>query len=144
MRAEKHIALVMIMALVGTGCAVFGWMNDTDRVNDVMTQWDAAMRAGDVDAVMALYSENYKGWRGTSVDELRERLENWLPRMAEAGESVFDISEAVPTVDGNTATFSPVTLRMRDRAFQIRYTLTKEADGVWRISGTGRAESDDE
>ena len=140
MRASKHIVLIMILALVGMGCAALGGPSDTDRVRDVMTQWDSAIRAGDVDAVMAFYTENYEGWRGTGIDELRERFENWLPRMAEAGESVFDISEAVPTIEGNTATFSPVKLRMRDRSFPMQYTLTKETDGVWRISGTGRAE----
>jgi ketosteroid isomerase-like protein len=134
----------MILALVGMGCAVLGGMSDTDLVCDVMTQWNDAMKAGDVDAVMALYSEDYEGWRGTGIEELRERFDNWVPRMAEAEESAFDLSEAVPIVEENTATFSPVIFRMRDRSLRIQYTLTKEADGVWRISGTGRAESDDE
>ena len=144
MREAKHIALIMIMALAGMGCAALGGPSDTDLVCDVMAQWDAAMQAGDVDTVMAFYSEDYSGWRGTGVEELRERFEDWLPQMAEAEGSVFDISEAVPTVEENTATFSPITLRMGDRSFQMQYTLTKETDGVWRISGTGRADSDDE
>ena len=144
MRSAKHIVLVIIMALAGMGCAVLGGPSDTDLVCDVMTQWDTAMQAGDVDTIMALYSDDYSGWRGTGVEELRERFEDWLPQMAEAGESIFDISEGIPTVEGNTATFSPVIFRMRDRSLQMQYTLTKGADGVWRISGTGRAESDDE
>ncbi len=140
MRAVKYIGIVMALAIVGMGCAALGGMSDTDLVCDVMTQWDAAMKAGDVDAVMAFYSEDYEGMQGMGRDRMREMLEQFLPRMAEAEESVFDLSAAVPTVEGDTATFGPVTLQMGQRSFDLQYNLAKGADGVWRITGTNRAE----
>jgi len=139
MKVSKHVALIMVVAVIGTSCAMLGGKSDDELVCDVMTQWDAAMNAGDVDAVMALYSEDYEGMRGMGRDQMREMLERFLPRMAEAEESVFDLSGAVPTVEGDTATFGPVTLQMGERSFDMQYNLAKGADGVWRITGTDRA-----
>jgi len=140
MKASKHIALVMVLAAIGTSCAMLGGKSDDELVCGVMTQWDAAMNAGDVDAVMALYSEDYEGMRGMGRDQMREMLERFLPRMAEAEESMFDLSGADAAVEGDTATFGPVTLQMGERSFDMQYNLAKGTDGVWRITGTDRAQ----
>ena len=79
--------MLAVLAVVAAGCASLGGKSDADLVCETMTQMDAAMSAADVDAVMASYSEDYEG-RGRdgatmTKEGLRERYEQWLPRMAE-------------------------------------------------------------
>jgi ketosteroid isomerase-like protein len=150
MRLWKHIVMLAVLAVVIAGCAAMGGKSDADLVCETMTQMDAAMSTGDVDAVMAFYSEDYeaRGREGTTMgkEDLREMYERWLPRMAEraaeeGSERRTDMSQAVPQVDGDTATFGPV-IRQRGRGPRaMQYNLKKEADGVWRIVGRERLET---
>jgi len=154
MRFWKHITVMAVLAVVAAGCAALGGKSDADLVCDVVTQMDAAMSAGDVDAVMACYSEDYEGrGRGgttTTKDGMRERLEQFLPRMAErAAESGsqrrrMDMSQAVAAVDGDTATFGPVMRQGRQGTMRAsQYNLKKDADGMWRIVGTERIQTEE-
>jgi len=143
MRLWKHVTVLTALAIVAVGCAALGGRSDADLVCDVMTQWETATNAGDVDAVMELYSVDYEDRRGSTREEMRERLEQWLPRMAEREESIINTTEALPTVEGDTATFGPVMYQFGERSFGMQFKLAKEADGVWRIVGTERAETDE-
>ncbi len=152
MKSWKYIMTLAVLAAVAAGCAALGGKSDADLVCDVMTQMDDAMSAGDVDAVMACYSENYEGrGRGGSTmtkEDLRERYERFLPRMAEraaegGGERRTDMSQAVPNIDGDTATFGPVVRQGRRGTRTTQYNLKKEADGVWRIVGTERVQTEE-
>ena len=153
MRFWKHIMVLAVLAVVAVGCVALGGKSDADLVCDVVTQMDAAMSAGDVDAVMACYSEDYEGrGRGgttTTKDGMRERLEQFLPRMAEraaegGSQRRTDMSQAVPAVDGDTATFGPVMRQGRQGTMRAsQYNLKKDADGMWRIVGTERIQTEE-
>jgi len=153
MKFWKHIVVVAVLAVVAAGCAALGGKTDADLVSDVMTRMDAAMSTGDVDAVMACYSEDYegRGRGGTTMTKegMRERLERWLPRMAEraaegGSQRRTDMSQAVAAVDGDTATFGPVLRQGRGETIRAsQYNLKKDADGVWRIVGTERIQTEE-
>ena len=148
MKFWKHITVLAVLAVVVAGCAALGGKSDADLVCDVMTQMDAAMSAGEVDAVMACYSEDYEGrGRGGSTmtkEGMRERLERFLPRAAEGGgQRRTDMSQAAATVDGDTATFGPVMRQGRQGTRTTQYNLKKEADGMWRIVGTERVQTEE-
>jgi len=153
MKFWKHIVVVAVLAVVAVGCAALGGKSDTDLVCETMTQMDAAMSAGDVDAVMACYSEDYqgRGRGGTTMTKegMRERLEQFLPRMAEraaegGSQRRTDMSQAVAEVDGDTATFGPVLRQGRRETIRAsQYNLKKDADGVWRIVGTERIQTEE-
>ncbi len=143
MRFWKYVTVLTALAIVAVGCAALGGRSDDELVCDVMAQWETATNAGNVDAVMELYSEDYEGGGrgGSTREEMRERLEQWLPRMAEREESIINTTEALPTVEGDTATFGPVMYQFGERSFGMQFKLAKEADGIWRIVGTERAET---
>jgi len=145
MKSMIHMGAVVLLAVAVTSCAVFQSKSDEDLVCDLMVQLDTAMKAGDVEDVMALYSEDYEGRNGSTRDDMRERLERWLPRMKEAAESGrwrTDMSQAVAAVDGDTATFGPVIRQGRQRTMTSQYILKKETDGIWRIVGTERLQTE--
>ncbi len=153
MRIWTHLAAAAVLASVAVSCATFGGPSDEELVCQTVTQMNAAMSTGDVDAVMAFYSEDYegRGRGGTTItkEELRERYERFLPRMAErAAESGWqrrtDMSQAVAKIDGDTATFGPVIREGRWGTMTTQYNLKKDADGVWRIVGTERIRTDEE
>jgi len=154
MKSWKCLLMLAALAVVTAGCASLGGKSDAELVCETMTQMDAAMSSGDVDAVMACHSEDYEG-RGRdettmTKEDLRERYERWLPRMAEraeedgGGRRRTDMSQAVPEVDGDTATFGPVLRPGRQGGTRAtQYNLKKEADGMWRIVGTERIQTEE-
>jgi len=136
----RHIAIALAIAVVGAGCATLGGPSDEELVADVMAQWETAMESGTADEIIALYSENYQGTRGYGRDEWKSMLERFLPRVRQQGVKMADTSEMVISVEGDTATAGPITFGSGRRSMKMQLTLTKEADGVWRITKSGTAE----
>ncbi len=138
MHSLKALAPLAVLVVVGVGCAGMGGPDDETLIMGVVTDYVAAMDAGNVDGLMPLYSKDYSDERGTTYDGLRDRFDRMLP-MLEQYDVEIDASEVVATVDGNTATAGPITMGAQGRSFSSNLLLSKEG-GNWLITGSERNE----
>ncbi len=91
-----------------------------------------AMKAGDMDALLALYSKDWEDNHGAAKDSLKDRYQGMADKDGYK-DTVVDLSAAEVTVDGDTVTVAPVTLTSSAGSITYAHKLKKEADGVWRL-----------
>ena len=94
-----------------------------------------AMRAGDANALIAFYAEDWTDHHGATKDSLKERYQGMRDKGGR-GDIAFDLSAAEVVVDGDFATITPVTLISPTGSITHTHKLKKEADGVWRFVHT--------
>ena len=91
-----------------------------------------AMKAGDVNALVAFYSEDWKDNHGATKDSLKDRYQGTGDKGGRE-DMEFDLSAAKVVVDGDIATITPVTLTSSRGSITHTHKLRKEAGGVWRL-----------
>ena len=122
---------IVALALV-CGCAAIGkGPSDEALLGDLLEQWKAAAIAQDIDALMALFSEDYAGSQGDKYDTKLFLLEGKDMGYLDDMEVVLDSTEI--TIEGGTATAYPLELKTAMSEFTIKLTLTKESSG-WLIT----------
>ena len=122
---------IVALALV-CGCAAIGkGPSDKDLLGDLLEQWKTAAIAQDIDAMMALFSENYEGSQGDKYDTKLFLLEGKDMGYLDDMEVVLDSTEI--TIEGAAATAYPLELTTAMSKFTIKLTLTKEPSG-WLIT----------
>lgn len=107
-------------------------------VGTTMAEWKAAMKAKDLDKLMAKFSEDYVSSRGSDKVALRERMSRAIERGFMDNVTVSDINAKIIIVGGN-ATFGPVEFFSDNDTFKLDYILRKEKD-TWRIVSSRRYE----
>ncbi len=123
--------IIAVLALA-SGCATVGGPTAEEQVDGVIAAWQAALKAAELDTVLALYSEDYSSSQTPDKAALRRSLENareFLPELE------TDLSQAQTTVNGGSATVGPVRMNARGRDFSMQITLAEEQDG-WKIINT--------
>ncbi len=128
------VVAVVIVVLAG-GCQV-GAPSDEELINWTMTDWKAALKARDLDRLMATYSENYVSARASGKDSVRERMtrifdRGWMDNVK------VTLENAKTTIDGDKAEFGPVKFSSDEGMFTREYTLQKES-GAWFLAGSKR------
>jgi len=132
MRASRvAFALIILAAMaIAWGYPVSTTLASSEKaVAKVLDAYHTAMKAGDVEKVMAAISENYGNSQGTNKAEMRMFIAGAAAQNAFAGMSV-DMSKCEISVAGDTAAAKPV---IYDPATAYMYKIKKESDGVWRI-----------
>lgn len=123
--------LLAVVELVG--CATGGkGSNPRDEIMAALDGYHAAMVAGDVERMVDVFSDDYSSADGNVKSAMAGMFQSWLDAGVFDGIE-FDLSSCEITVDGNEATVGPVNYVMRLGTAGNRYTMRKEADGVWRI-----------
>lgn len=97
-----------------------------------MREYVKAMRAGDVDALLGFYSEDWQDNHGAAKDSLKERYQGTHDKGGYK-ETEIDLSAAEAAVDGDIVTVTPVTLMSSKGSITYIHKLKKEADGAWRF-----------
>ena len=120
---------VVLLAVVGAGCAALRGASDQNMVMNAVTQWQAGFNERDTAAVVEMLSEDYSDARGLT----RRSFGDIMPALDSLGVGQADISEVTVAVDGESATAGPVSLEMEGRENMYDISLRKEDDGVWRI-----------
>jgi ketosteroid isomerase-like protein len=100
-----------------------------------MKAYREATESGDLNALLACYSEDWEDNHGRRKGALRESHKGKSEKGGH-NEPEVDVSEAVLVVDGDNATFSPVTLWSPSGSITYTHKLKKEADGDWRLIHT--------
>lgn len=137
-KARKVVAVTVSLALVylASGCAgLQRGPSDEELLGELIRGWKSAMDEGDVDKLLSFYSKDYKGARDTDYEGLAERMEQMVPLFKEYDVEIA-IADTKTEIDGNTATLGPIVLDSSFGSRNMAINATKEADGVWRITGT--------
>jgi ketosteroid isomerase-like protein len=137
------LAVSVALVCVTSGCAMLkGGPSDEDMLGELLQTYKTGMEAGNAEAVIALYSENYESRRGGTYEEMVERMERFIPRMAER-DIELDIGEAEVQIEGDTARVGPIVSEGRRGTMRRTLICTKEEDGCWRITGSERQRSEE-
>ena len=136
--ARTAIVVTVSLGLVylASGCAgLQRGPSDEELLRELLGGWQAAMDEGDVDKVLSFYSKDYKGARGTGYEGLAERMEQMLALLEEYDVEI-STADANIEIEGKAAALGPVVLDSSFGSRDMSINATKEADGVWRITGT--------
>jgi len=130
------VVAVLIVVLAGS-CQVGGPSNE-ELINWTMTDWKAALKARDLDRLMATYSENYVSARASSKDLVRERMagifdRGWMDNVK------VNLENAKIKIKGDKAQFGSVEFISDEGKLSYEYILQKEY-GAWFIVGSERQE----
>ena len=127
---------VLLMATLATGCALLGGGGATDEelALQLLRDYEAAYATYDAEAAKALLADDYVGRRNNGKEGIDRRMQ-W---MEENGRVLqLDLTNAVVTVDGDTARVSEVGRTWGNRDFTVTYVLSRSADG-WLIQTVER------
>jgi hypothetical protein len=130
--------LVVLLALVyvAGGCAMINrGPSDTDLLSELLHKYETALVEGNSDTLVSLYSESYESSDGTGYEEAMTRLRRIVPMIKEWDVKV-DAAETQVHIEGDTATLSPIVFDTPAGGMTLTMFATKEAGGVWRITGS--------
>ncbi len=133
---KSQIAALLAVGLfvLAAGCEMGGGLSDEAQLTAALGQWKAATEAQDIDKIMEPYSEDYEGGRGEGKEGVREFLSGMIEEGA-MEDLDMDISEAEITINGDEATVGPIIYAGDWGEIEMKRTLKKESDGVWRVVG---------
>jgi ketosteroid isomerase-like protein len=116
-----------------TGCVTVEKASaDRPAVVKLLGQWKDAFASKNMDAIMALYSENFKtGDRNKAAEAkaIKGELDDGL-----VDNAVITVDNATITIQVNKADVSPITFSGRTGSATMRLTLAKE-QGRWLVIG---------
>lgn len=131
-RIFTRIAIVMCLTLLAVGCATGGsGPSDEELVQGVVDQYVAALKIVDLDAVFALYSDDYQGVFGD-----KEAEKAFLEDAKDQGymeDMEIDISDLAITVDGESAQVAGIVTETPMAVADATLTLEKRG-GAWVIT----------
>lgn len=125
---------IVALAVIGlVGCAGGGGgASDEEMIRSLIDQAMAALKAGDIDAMVAGYAEDFTSDQGGGKAEMREFLNGAKEQGFLDGIQV-DTSNLVITVDGEKATAKPIDLEGAFGALTVEFELQKR-DGQWLVT----------
>lgn len=132
-----RISTVFVMALslfLAVGCQMMPWGTSPEsKIQATLDQWEAGMEAQNLDQIMAAYSENFVIEEEPGRKEaLRQFMKNIVDMGYLAGAEV-DRETTQITVEGDTASASPVLLKTSADTYTLSFDLAKE-DAGWMIT----------
>ena len=124
----------VVTALSVAACATGnGTLSPEEEVAAQVGAWAAAMEAHDLDAVMAMHSEDFEHYEyGT-----KQSYGEYMGQVIEDG--LFDglviITDDMDIeVDGTRAAVYPIDMQAAFGGATVELVFEEEADGVWRIT----------
>jgi ketosteroid isomerase-like protein len=130
------LAALLALVYVAGGCAMLKrGPSDKDLLSELLKAYETALVEGDADKLISLYSEDYESLDGTDYEEAMTRLRRIVPMFEEWSIEV-GTAETQISVEGDTATLSPVILDTPRGEMTLTMFAAKEAGGVWRIIGS--------
>jgi beta-fructofuranosidase len=97
-----------------------------EAVTATMQAYAKALTAQDFDTVLDLLSDDFKDSHGFGKEDWKDRYQKMTGLDVE-------LDQAVASVDGDSATYTPVVVCSSWGPFTYTHKLKKEPDGVWRL-----------
>ncbi len=122
-----------IALVVAPGCGVRGsGPTDDELVAATVEGWREAMVAGDIDRVMATYSEEFSCFDAPDRGAIRAYLSGLLEQGALEGVEVF-VDRAEATREGEVYRVFPVEMVLANGSLTVSRLTLREEDGAWLI-----------
>ena len=122
-----------LLLIVAAGCATTGGGNalsDEEQVANVMKQYEEGLMTQDVDKIMILVSENFAS---AAKEDVRDFWEGFKAAGVLA-DVELNTDDAETEIEGEMAYVGPLFLTSAAGQLTQDFTLTKEDDGVWRVT----------
>lgn len=131
------LALCAMMAMVMVGCAGYGGggggMSDADAIQSLVDDAMTALKAGDIDAMVANYdAATFESDQGGGVAETKEFLQG-AQEQGFLDDIQVDTGNLVIEVDGDSATAKPIDLEGAFGALTLEFEL-KKIGGAWKVT----------
>lgn len=129
----KLVAAVLVAVAAVAGCATTGGkMTPEEKVAQTLNQWKTATEANDLEGMMAVFSEDFRGDDG-GKPEMREFIGGAIEEgMLEGAQ--MDLESAEIVVADGLASAEPVYLSSNRGSITMNIELKEDPDGEWRIS----------
>ena len=126
---RKNILRVMlaVMAVSLAGCQV----SQEQNIRAALFNLQEAYAEQDLDKIMAVYSEDYKGEGGEQKEQVREYLEGVMYQGYLRSTRV-DIEDVEIEIKGDTATVGPISYSGNWGQLDIKNVFKKEGS-TWRV-----------
>lgn len=128
--------IVGLMAVVMlAGCATGGGgPSDEELITGAVTRWGAAMAAKDMDGISAEISEAFEHYEMGDKASVTAYISGLIDEgMLDDAEISMEEMEITALEDGKFKA-APVYLDASFGGATLEFELTKEADGVWRVT----------
>jgi ketosteroid isomerase-like protein len=136
---SRVLTLSLTVALLLTaGCAGLKGASDEEQVADIVNSWLISFQEFDVEVAEEIYSEDFTSDFMENKEAVLQALES-DQFQGFIGNADIDISEAIITIEGDTATAEAIYMESDEFGFEVIHTLAKESDG-WKIVETGGSE----
>lgn len=127
------VLMVLALMTAAGGCATSPvGPSPADEVAGMLADYQAACEAGDVEAMLAAFSDSWSNAQGMDKRSLRSYFEG-LSNQGLLQDTTVEIGEVV--IDGGNATVTPLSYDGPTGKLSFTSTLKKEADGMWRFVG---------
>ena len=134
--SKRYFCAVTLMAVIGlvlSGCATGGGATPEELIGKTLADWKTAIETEDIDAAMALVSDDFSGTQGGGKDGMQTFLEDAKDQGNMAGIEVL-LDDVEITVDGDAGEAGPVDLSGSFGGFTLMMEFQKDDDGAWLIS----------
>ncbi len=136
-KSQIGVSVALVLAALVAGCATgSGGASDAEKIDALLNAYKAAALAADIDAIMALVSENFVHdgyeYQAEGKDELQEFMEEAVDMgYFENVEISYEYTET--TIEGDAAEVYPIDFANDQGSVTITLLLTKEK-GNWLIT----------
>jgi beta-fructofuranosidase len=124
------LAVSLLPAVIFGASCVQGGRDPADAIMAAVRAYAEAMEAGDAEAALAFFSEDWSK-DGATKEDLRENFAGGFFAAAYEDTEV-DLDQAEIVVDGDTATVGPVIFKTPGEDTPYMFEMKRESDGRWR------------
>ena len=124
------LKFLFVSTLSLTGCVSVA---PETEVRDALDSFHAAQKSGDIDALLAKYSEDFTNSQGATKAVIGPFLQTMIAQGLFEGVTPA-LENLKITVNGDSAVATPVEYQTPLGKAGWTYEFKKEADGVWRVT----------
>jgi ketosteroid isomerase-like protein len=141
MKKSGYAVIAVSVVFMGLmyGCAMLGGgISPEESISQALAVIKEGTLAKDIAKVMTVYSEDYMGADGENKAATTDTLQGYVDQ-GYMDDIEVNIEDAVITVEGETATATPVGYTTNMGLMSFGYDFKKDPDGQWRVSSVNQA-----
>lgn len=128
------LGISFCIAVLAGGCATGAkGPSDEELISSTLINWKAGMEDKNVDLIEMAISDAFSHYEYGNKDQMLSFLKGAF-NDGTLDSAKVNLETAETKVDGDTASVYPVELMASFGSATLGFTLTKEADGAWRVT----------
>jgi hypothetical protein len=133
---KATLAVAVMVVLASCASAPKG-PTDEELVAQVVATWQQAIIDKDIEAAMAIHSENFSNAEAANKEMWKSYLE-WVDASGYLDGATIDASGSETVIEEETATVGPIVLSTMAGVFRMQLKLAKEEAGWMVVSSEAR------